>query len=89
MGHVRKQGSNLAVLCGLAANPAAPLSVLLRLAVHQRRDSLALSCALLGRAHVPPEVAQVLAGRPETEVRRRLAAHPSTPEEIRCDGAWL
>lgn len=84
MGHVNKQGSNLAVLCGLAANPAAPPPVLLRLAVHQRNDSLALSCALLGRAHVPPEVAQVLAGRPETEVRRRLAAHPSTPEKIRC-----
>ncbi|HEX7304061.1 hypothetical protein [Lentzea sp.] len=81
---MNKQGPNPAVLCGLAANPAAPLSVLLRLAVHQRNDSFALSCALLGRAHVPPEVAEVLAGHPETELRRRLAAHPSTPEEIRC-----
>lgn len=76
--------SNLAVLCGLAANPAAPLPVLLRLAAHQRRGSPALSCALLGRAHVPPAVARALAQHPETEVRRRLAAHPSTPEEIRC-----
>ncbi|MDT7785184.1 MAG: hypothetical protein QOF58_3603 [Pseudonocardiales bacterium] len=84
MVRVSEPSSNLTVLCGLATNPAAPLPMLLRLADHQRHGSPALSCALLGRAHLPPALARALAGHPETEVRRRLAAHPSTSEEIRC-----
>ncbi|GAA2326400.1 nuclear transport factor 2 family protein [Dactylosporangium salmoneum] len=67
-----------AVLSGLARNPAAPVPLLLRLAADP-----ALAHPLLGREALPPEVASVLADTGDLQARRRLAAHPSTPEDIR------
>jgi hypothetical protein len=75
---------NLPVLCGLAANPATPQEVLLRLVDHPQRGSLMPSAAVLDREHLPPAVAEVLAVHDSTDVRRRLAAHPSTPEAVRA-----
>ncbi len=76
---------NLAVLCGLAVNPAAPLTVLLRLADHPHHGFLAPSRALLDREDLPSDVAEALSVHPDTDVRRRLAGHPSTPREVLRD----
>jgi hypothetical protein len=76
-------GPDFALLCGLAINPAAPLSILLRLASNPRPGFQAPSAALLDREHLPIPVAQALAGHEDTEIRRRLAGHPSTPEHVR------
>lgn len=84
MARVIKRAPNLAVLCGLAVNPSTPLPALLRLAEHPHHGLLAPSSALLGRDDFPPEVAKALAEHPDTGVRQRLAAHPATPEDIRC-----
>ena len=83
MKRVITRRPNLAVLCGLARNPATPLPLLARLATHPHNGLLSPAAALLGRDDFPPEVARTLATHPDTEVRRALAAHPSTPQEIR------
>lgn len=72
------------MLEGLAVNPMAPVEVQLKIAG-------AAPLALLGREHLPPQVADVLARNGDIAVRRRLAGHPSTPDALRhalaCDAA--
>ena len=73
---------DVSVARGPAANPAAPVELLMRSAADaQRRATVAR--ALLDRREISPPVAQALAAHPHADIRRRLARHRSTPDEIR------
>ncbi|MEV6279449.1 hypothetical protein [Nocardia sp. NPDC051832] len=56
----------------------------MQLAARSHDDPVAPIIALLKRDQLPASVARRVADDHHDEVRRRLAAHPSTPDEVRC-----
>ncbi|WP_212823642.1 hypothetical protein [Catellatospora sp. TT07R-123] len=74
--------TNLAVLCGLAANPVTPEQLLVRLAALPDGGLLGPTVALLEREHLPAPVAEALLRHPHPEIRRRLAGHRPLPARV-------